>query len=64
MCGSFSFIMAFIIVLINHSTRGTRQNNIKYVYRIRTIAPIRVFYTPKAENHPLNRSLESQPLQV
>jgi hypothetical protein len=38
----FVFITAFIIVLINHSTRGTRQGNIKHAPRSRPIDSIRV----------------------
>jgi hypothetical protein len=32
-------IVASIMVLKDHNTRGTRQGNIKHVSRIRTIAP-------------------------
>jgi hypothetical protein len=53
-----------IIVLINHSIRGTRQDNIKHALSIRPIAPIEVLNPPKAENHPPNRLLGSLPFQV
>jgi hypothetical protein len=33
----FSFIVAAIMVLIDHNTRGTRQGNIKHVPKIRPI---------------------------
>jgi hypothetical protein len=60
----FLSIMVSIIVLIDHSTSGARQGNIKHAPRIRPIAPIRVLNPPMAENHPPNRSLGSHPLQV
>jgi hypothetical protein len=45
------------MVLKDHNTRETRQDNINHVSRIRPIAPIRVWKLLKAENHPPNRSL-------
>jgi hypothetical protein len=60
----FLFIMAFVIVLINHSTRGKRQGNIKHAPRIMPIAFIRILNQPKAENHPPNRSLGYHTLDV
>jgi hypothetical protein len=60
----FLSTMIFIIVLINHSIRGNKQDNIKHTSRIRPIVPVRVLNPPKAENYPLNRSLEYHPLQV
>jgi hypothetical protein len=57
----FLSIMAYIIVLIERSTRGI---SIDHAPRTRPVTPIRVWNLPKAGNHPPNRSLGSHPLQV
>jgi hypothetical protein len=55
----FLSIVASITVLIDHNTRGTRQGSVKQAPRTKHVLNLH-----KAENHPLNRSLGSHPLQV
>jgi hypothetical protein len=52
------------MVLIDHNTKGTKQGTIKYAPETRITCPCQGLESPKAKNHPPNRSLGFHPCYV
>jgi hypothetical protein len=57
-------IVAFIVVVKDHSTRGIRQSDIRRAPKTRNVVPVKVLNPPRVETQPLNRSLGQHPFQV